>query len=136
MAEYNGPSCVAEVGLLVLRKCGKPAEGRCAMCGLPFCKKHLIPVEKGVMCPNCAEKSGAAVQGGQQSKWQDLVARQRRRHRYYRDYDYYPYYYHDYGYYSYDDYASVRSSGEEKGQDGEGAEMTDSFGSDYDFTES
>ena len=134
MADFNAPFCVAEVGLLVLSKCGKRAAGKCSICGMPFCRKHLIDVEGGVMCPACADKSGASMTSPEASS---LVSRVRRRRRYYRDYDYYgayyPYYYYDNYYYDRGDYRSVESDAQDP-QDG-GADGED-FDSDYDFTES
>ncbi len=131
MNNRNAPSCCAQVGILVLHKCGKRAVGTCDGCALPFCSRHLLETETGErMCPSCIEKVGAKVAGASS----EAVERYRRREDYYRSAGYYhPYYYDQYYYYD-DDYAMVEHGGTLGGEetDGEDSIAED----DYDFTES
>ena len=133
MNNRNVPSCCAQIGLLVLHKCGKRAVGICDGCALPFCSRHLLETETGErMCPSCIDKAGAKVAGS----GSEAVDRYRKREEYYRT-NSYPHLYTYYNrFYYYDhDYAIVdhtrAQSNEEVPADDES--MVDG---DYDFTES
>jgi hypothetical protein len=43
-------TCLATVGLLILRPCGEPATGFCGQCGKALCATHQL----GDSCPDCA----------------------------------------------------------------------------------
>ena len=47
--------CEEIVGLLVLRRCSKPAVAECSQCGKKLCKDHIVRDQQGrVLCLECA----------------------------------------------------------------------------------
>lgn len=50
-------TCQWQSGLLVMRECGQPAAGSCAMCGRSICMVHGVPGPNGTACPQCASSA-------------------------------------------------------------------------------
>jgi hypothetical protein len=40
--------------MLVMRECGAPAAGGCALCGRQLCVAHAVMGQSGPACPQCA----------------------------------------------------------------------------------
>lgn len=109
MLDPGTAMCKAKVGLLVLRGCGDPAIGACALCGMPLCSQHMVTGQDGgIRCPDCGLRDP------------DMASRQdlkegRERESYYDEYGYHPYMYWGMGRYSSRDHETLAADQKEAG---------------------
>ncbi len=76
------PTCTVRKGFFLLRECNQLTTHLCARCGRPACDEHTAQQDDGLVCTECAAKTGST----ESSTGSALGGRRGWAHRYRTDY--------------------------------------------------